>query len=78
MSNSDGEEIRTIDLLNEEEDEDENAEDDDGHAVQAGVNRAVWDLTHDGPTPVQDEEPPAGFFGPPTGPRVAPGTYAVR
>ena len=77
VSNSDGEEIRTIDLLNEEEDEDENAEDDDGHAVQAGVNRAVWDLTHDGPTPVQDEEPPAGFFGPPTGPRVAPGTYTV-
>jgi hypothetical protein len=71
VSNSDGEEIRTIDLLDEGDEED--AED----AVSPGVNRTVWNLTHDGPTPVEGEEPQGGFFGPPTGPRVAPGTYTV-
>ena len=68
VSDASGEAIRTVDLL---------AEDDEENEPKAGVNRTVWNLTHDGPMPVQGEEPQTGFFGPPTGPRVAPGTYTV-
>ena len=44
--------------------------------AKLGVNRAVWDLRHDG-----FEQPPRGdvsFFFQPRGPEVVPGTYGVR
>lgn len=47
-------------------------------ATHPGINRAVWDLRHDGPTPLHGAEEPGGFFGgPPSGPRVVPGSYTV-
>jgi photosystem II stability/assembly factor-like uncharacterized protein len=42
---------------------------------EPGVNRTAWDLRHEPPiTPSGD----AGFFGPPRGPLVPPGTYTVK
>ena len=69
VSNAADEEIRTMDLM-----------DDEDNPVKAGVNRTVWDLTHEAPTPIQGEAPQGvGSFGPPTptGPRVVPGAYTV-
>lgn len=47
---------------------------------RAGINRVAWDTRQESPIP---PAPPGagggfGFFGPPTGPRVEPGTYTVK
>jgi photosystem II stability/assembly factor-like uncharacterized protein len=44
--------------------------------AEAGVNRVAWDLRHEPPIHPRPGEP-AGFFGPPRGPFVTPGTYTV-
>ena len=41
--------------------------------LEPGLNRANWDLRHDSPV-----ESTGGFGGPPSGPRVLPGTYTVE
>ncbi len=46
---------------------------------EKGLNRIAWDLRYGGAQvrrPPTDEE--VGFFGPPRGPQVLPGTYTVR
>lgn len=53
--------------------------------AEAGLNRFVWDLRYDGPTPLRREarrQPPAAAGGgefrfPTGGPLVAPGTYRI-
>ena len=42
----------------------------------AGVNRAIWNLTYDGPEPVAGAGGSGGRFGS-SGPPVAPGTYTA-
>jgi photosystem II stability/assembly factor-like uncharacterized protein len=42
---------------------------------EAGLNRAAWDLRHE--PPIKPEPGGGGFFGPPRGPLVPPGTYTV-
>ncbi len=42
--------------------------------LEAGLNRASWDLRHDSPVP----DSGGGFGGPPSGPRVLPGAYTAR
>src|SRR5207245_7548798 len=44
---------------------------------EAGFNRASWDLRHEPPVKREPGEPGEAFFGPPRGPFVPPGTYAV-
>lgn len=46
---------------------------------EAGVNRFVWSMQHDGPTQYTGQRPPQpnAFFNANRGPRVAPGTYKV-
>jgi photosystem II stability/assembly factor-like uncharacterized protein len=44
---------------------------------QAGLNRTSWDLRHEPPVKREPGEPGEGFFGPPRGPFVPPGTYTV-
>jgi hypothetical protein len=44
--------------------------------VTPGVNRFVWDLTYDGPSPVPGSQGAGGRFGS-SGPPVAPGTYTA-
>ena len=44
---------------------------------EAGINRASWDLRHEPPVRPEPGEPGGGFFGPPRGPFVPPGTYTV-
>jgi hypothetical protein len=46
-------------------------------AKEAGLNRASWDLRHEPPVKREPGEPGEGFFGPPRGPFVPPGTYKV-
>ncbi len=48
--------------------------------MEAGVNRVAWDLAHEPPRPRRDRDPGprSDFFGPPSGPRVLPGTYTAR
>jgi len=46
-------------------------------AKEAGLNRASWDLRHEPPVKREPGEPGEGFFGPPRGPFVPPGTYTV-
>ncbi len=45
----------------------------------AGVNRAVWDLTWEGPEPIrgEEEEGGRGWWRGPSGPPAAPGTYTA-
>ena len=43
----------------------------------AGVNRAVWNLTMDGPDPIPGEGGGGGGRFGPSGPPVAPGTYTA-
>ncbi|HVB33056.1 MAG TPA: hypothetical protein VNJ52_01585 [Patescibacteria group bacterium] len=47
--------------------------------ARAGVNRFVWNLRYDPATPIRGKarRRHGGFFGNPSGPRVAPGTYRV-
>jgi len=46
---------------------------------QAGLNRASWDLRREAPVkPEEGSERGGGFFGPPRGPLVLPGTYTVK
>src|SRR5438477_4582953 len=49
-------------------------------AKESGMGRVVWDLRVAGPEPTPSPGAPAGggFFGPPAGPRVAPGEYNVK
>ena len=42
--------------------------------LEPGLNRVNWDLRYDSPVPDGGQ----GFGGPPQGPRVLPGSYAVR
>lgn len=42
--------------------------------LEPGLNRVNWDLRYDSPVPDGGQ----GFGGPPRGPRVLPGAYAVR
>jgi photosystem II stability/assembly factor-like uncharacterized protein len=44
-----------------------------------GVHRVVWDLTHDGPDPLESGPPPTGFFArfAGRGPTAVPGDYRV-
>ncbi|HEV2387651.1 MAG TPA: hypothetical protein VGS20_10400 [Candidatus Acidoferrales bacterium] len=63
--------------------------DEAGHAVatdygpgEAGINRFVWNLRYDGPTPLRGEPQPqrgggGGFFGGGGAPQVAPGAYKI-
>jgi photosystem II stability/assembly factor-like uncharacterized protein len=44
---------------------------------EAGLNRASWDLRHEPPVRREPGEPGEGFFGPPRGPFVPPGTYTM-
>ena len=44
---------------------------------EVGLNRASWDLRHEPPVKRDPGEPGEGFFGPPRGPLVPPGTYTV-
>jgi len=48
---------------------------------EAGVNRYVWNLRYDGPTPLKSAAPPSpemeAFFNPNRGPMVVPGTYKI-
>jgi photosystem II stability/assembly factor-like uncharacterized protein len=48
---------------------------------EAGVNRYVWNMRYDGPTPLKSAAPPspemAAFFNPNRGPMVVPGTYKI-
>jgi photosystem II stability/assembly factor-like uncharacterized protein len=45
----------------------------------AGVNRFVWNMRYDGPTPLKSAAPPTEneFFNPNRGPMVVPGTYKI-
>jgi photosystem II stability/assembly factor-like uncharacterized protein len=45
----------------------------------AGVNRFVWNMRYDGPTPLKSAAPPTEneFFNPNRGPMVLPGTYKI-
>lgn len=47
---------------------------------EAGLNRIVWDLRLNPPAPPPEGqgEGGGGFFGAPRGPRVQPGTYAIK
>ena len=48
---------------------------------EAGLSRIVWDLRSNPPVPPpegQGEGGGGGFFGTPRGPRVQPGTYAIK
>lgn len=47
--------------------------------VGAGVNRVVWNLRHDGATPLKSAPPPTGFFARfgSFGPAAVPGNYTV-
>lgn len=46
---------------------------------EAGVNRIAWDLRHEPPVrPEPGQGGGGGFFGPPRGPFVPPGTYTVK
>ncbi|HSF15923.1 MAG TPA: hypothetical protein VLK65_10265 [Vicinamibacteria bacterium] len=47
--------------------------------VDAGVHRVVWDLQHDGPTPLKSQPPPTGFFArfANQGPAAVPGNYTA-
>jgi photosystem II stability/assembly factor-like uncharacterized protein len=46
--------------------------------AEAGVNRAVWNMTWEGPRPLQSRQDAGGFrgFGP-SGPPAVPGTYTA-
>jgi photosystem II stability/assembly factor-like uncharacterized protein len=44
---------------------------------EAGLNRTSWDLRLEPPVKREPGEPGEGFFGPPRGPLVPPGTYTV-
>jgi photosystem II stability/assembly factor-like uncharacterized protein len=48
---------------------------------EAGVNRFVWNMRYEGPTPLKSLAPPspeiAEFFNPNRGPMVVPGTYKI-
>ena len=44
---------------------------------EAGINRASWDLRHEPPVRPEPGEGGGGFFGPPRGPHVPPGSYTV-
>ncbi|HKB64208.1 MAG TPA: hypothetical protein VKC61_00010 [Pyrinomonadaceae bacterium] len=44
---------------------------------EAGLNRVVWDLRLNPPSPPREGEG-GGFFGAPRGPRVQPGVYIVK
>jgi len=44
---------------------------------EVGLNRTSWDLRHEPPVRREPGEPGEGFFGPPRGPFVPPGTYTV-
>ena len=45
---------------------------------KAGVNRFVWNLRYEGPTPLKSaERPESEFFNPNRGPMVVPGTYKI-
>jgi small-conductance mechanosensitive channel len=46
-------------------------------AKESGMGRVVWDLRMSSPDPSPSPEA-GGFFGPPRGPRVAPGEYVVK
>ncbi len=46
-------------------------------AKELGISRVVWDLRMTSPDPSPSPEA-SGFFGPPRGPRVAPGEYNVK
>ncbi|HVS21793.1 MAG TPA: hypothetical protein VHD88_08080, partial [Pyrinomonadaceae bacterium] len=46
-------------------------------AKESGMGRVVWDLRLPGPEP-SPSPGVGGFFGPPIGPRVAPGDYNVK
>jgi hypothetical protein len=43
--------------------------------TEVGVNRVVWDLTHQGPTPIKGA---VARLGPLSGPMVNPGDYVLR
>jgi len=46
---------------------------------EAGLNRVVWDLRLNPPSPPQEGQGGGGgFFGAPRGPRVLPGTYTIK
>jgi photosystem II stability/assembly factor-like uncharacterized protein len=47
---------------------------------EAGLNRIVWDLRLNPPAPPPEGQAGGGggFFGAPRGPRVQPGTYAIK
>lgn len=48
------------------------------HEGRSGINRAIWDLTWEGPEPVDgDEEGGGGFGGGGGGPPASPGTYTA-
>jgi hypothetical protein len=44
---------------------------------EQGVNRTNWDLRHEPPIKPDPDAGEGGFFGPPRGPLVPPGTYTV-
>src|SRR5215469_556580 len=48
---------------------------------EAGVNRFVWNMRYEGPTPLKSAAPPPpeveAFFNPNRGPMVVPGTYKI-
>lgn len=47
----------------------------------AGINRHVWNMRYEGPTPLKSAAPPSpeveAFFNPNRGPLVVPGTYKI-
>ncbi|HET8647092.1 MAG TPA: hypothetical protein VFO85_16465 [Vicinamibacteria bacterium] len=44
---------------------------------ERGFNRLNWDLRYEAPVKPDPDSPGGGFFGPPRGPLVLPGTYTV-